>query len=440
MGTNVLITGNGAREHALAWKLRQSPKVNDIFLSEPNPGMRGIGQCLFARTPEGICAAVKANGIGLVVIGPEKHLAQGVTDMLREKTDALVFGPHSLVALETENSKKRCKKLMVDARIPTAPFVVVEKGKYLQFEDTLHTDPLRKGEARIPAPYVVKIDGNGRGGNGVKICQTIEEVNERIDIFREMFPDAAQEIIVELFLQGEEIGYIIFSDGTGLYLPSPPSHDYKDIRKDCFDKTGGMGSVVPITPIVAKALPGFVNQIFTPFFTEIGRRFPDKGFVGCAYPNLKLQSPGAAVMEWNGRFPDPETQVYVRLMESDLFEILDACAKGNLKGVWGPKWHDGYVVNVVLASGGYPYKNLETPKLITGIEEAEKLPGIVIFHAGTVLIDGKLYAKGGRILSVTATGKTLEEAIAKAYEAVRLIHFEGMQYRNDIGADLLGRI
>lgn len=419
MGMNVLVLGSGGREHALIWTLSQSPKVGKIFAAPGNAGIREFAEEIPCMVLDDLLRAVRQKSIDLVVIGPENLLAKNVAGDLRA-LGIPVFGP-SAKSARIETSKVFAKNLMKRAGIPTAPFICHLAGVRFCPEDAPGIGP----------PYVVKADGLA-GGKGVVICETTDEVNEAIENLHKKHGDAAREVVIERFLKGQEVSCHLLSDGTGLYLPFPASCDYKKLNGK---NTGGMGAVAPTTRLISSALIGMVFKVFNPVFNAL-REETGEGFPGCLYPGFIPPY----VLEFNARPGDPETEVYMRLLDSDLLELLFACATGKLKEIPAPRWRSGYAVSVCIATDGYPDRAPRRQERIYGIEEAERVEGVVIFHGSTKRHDGHVYALGGRALHVTAIGDTLEQAIARAYEAVKLIHFPGMQYRMDIGADLIGRV
>lgn len=423
MGINVLVLGSGGREHAIIWKLSQSPKVGKLFVAPGNAGMAELAEAVPFVALDDLLRAIERNAIDIVVIGPENLLAKDVAGDLR-KIGISVFGP-SRASARIETSKVFAKELMKKAGIPTAPFIRHLAGVLFRPEEA----------PGILPPYVVKADGLA-SGKGVVICKTPDEVNEAIANLHERHGDAAREVVIERFLEGQEVSCHLLSDGTGLYLPFPASCDYKK-----FDgkNTGGMGAVAPTTRLIRSALQGMVFKIFNPAFDALQQE-TGEGFIGCLYPGLILTATGPRVLEFNARFGDPETEVYMRNFDSDLLDLLFACATGKLKEIPAPRWRPGYAVSVSIATDGYPDCALRRREQIYGVEEAEQVEGVVVFHGSTEMHYGHVYVSGGRVLHVTAIGDTLQEAIAQAYEAVKLIHFPGMQYRTDIGFDLIGKI
>ncbi len=416
---NVLVIGSGGREHALAWKLAQSARINKLFIA---PGNGGTGQlatniALDITNHSSILSACRENSIDLVVIGPDDVLASGLADELK-KANILVFGPIKSAA-QIETSKTFAKEVMQTTKVNTASYK--EFNNYHKALDYLNDAIF---------PIVLKADGLALG-KGVIICNDkLKASNTLKNIMQDnVFGDAGKTVIVEEFLQGAEVSLHAFCDGK-TYKMFPSSQDHKPIGEgDTGPNTGGMGTIAPVPWVSQKYVDKLGGQLVEPILEELKTR--GGKYSGLLYPGLMLSDNNYNVIEYNARFGDPETQSYMRLLKSDLLEILLACAKGKLASQ-NIEWADGYACCIVLASGGYPgpYNKGE---VITGIAEAEKLEDIVVFHAGTKLDGDKFVTNGGRVLSVTATGNTLNEALNKAYAAARKIHFKGMQYRTDIG-------
>ena len=423
MGINVLVLGSGGREHAIIWRISKSPNIGKIFAAPGNAGIRELAEVVPYVVFDDILRAISKNKIDLVVIGPENLLAKNVAGDLRA-IGVPVFGP-SAASARIETSKVFAKKLMTKVGIPTAPFICHKAGVQFHSEDASGIGP----------PYVVKADGLA-SGKGVVVCETPDEVNAAIVNLRKRHGDAAREVVIERFLKGQEVSCHLLSDGTGLYLPFPASCDYKKLDGE---NTGGMGAVAPTSRLILSALIGMGFKIFDPVFNALHKE-TGEGFIGCLYPGIILTAAGPRVLEFNARFGDPETEVYMRLLDSDLLELLFACATGKLKEIPAPRWRPGYAVSVCIATEGYPERAPLRQERIYGIEEAECVSGVKVFHGSTKKQDGHVYALGGRALHVTAIGDPLEKAIARAYEALARIHFPGKQYRTDIGADLIGRV
>ena len=418
---DVLIVGSGGREHALAWKLAQSPRIGKLYVAPGNGGTRTVGENvpIAADDIPTLVNFARERSIGLTVVGPENPLALGIVDAFHN-AGLKIFGPTKSVA-QVESSKAFSKQLMREAGIPTAGFQVFTK-----YEDALAY--VRKQGA----PIVVKASGLALG-KGVYVCNTIEEAESALKeiMIDHAHKDAGAEVVVEEFLDGEEISIHILSDGKD-FLMFPASQDHKRIGEgDTGRNSAGMGTIAPVLDMNNPVMEEIQKAVIRPALDALASR--GVPFSGLLYPGLKMTSKGPKVLEFNARFGDPETQVYMRLMKTDLLDVLEASTDGRLAGT-NIEWNSGFAVNIVLASGGYPdaYKK---GFLITGIEEAEKVAGVVVFHAGTVY-DGALKTSGGRVLGVSAVGETLKEALQRAYTACECINFEGKYFRTDIGARL----
>lgn len=416
---DVLVVGSGGREQALAWKLVQSTHVDTVYLAPGNGGSRGnIKNVDIAFDDvDGLLKFAQDNQIDLTVIGQEASSEAGVVDAF-EAAGLTIFGP-TKAAVRIESSKAFSKELMASQNIPTA-----------EFKNFNNPDEAREYAKTRSLPVVIKADGLATG-KGVIIAQSEAEIDDAIDdiMVKKIFGPSGDKVVVEDFLKGREVSVHALSDGRKSAI-FPASQDHKQIYDgDQGPNTGGMGVIAPLDWVSQEQLE-FVNQkVVQPALD--GLRQQNAEFSGVLYPGLMIDGDEVKVLEFNARFGDPEAEVYMRLLDGDLFEILKACAKGTFDPSQ-VKWHPCYASTVILASEGYPadYKKGDE---ITGIEEAEKLQDVIVFHAGTKRDGDKLLTSGGRVLNVTATGVTLDQAIAKAYEAVKLIHFNGMQYRTDIG-------
>lgn len=419
MTSNVLIIGSGGREHALAWKLAQSLRVGRLYVAPGNGGTRDIAEniAIEATDAGGLARFAEKNSIDLTVVGPDDPLALGVVDIFQSR-DLRIFGP-TRAAAQIEASKAFAKRLMRDSGIPTAPFRIFRKH-----DNAL--DYVRKHGA----PIVVKASGLALG-KGVYPCKTLAKAEKALAeiMLERAHKQAGNEVIVEEFLDGQEISIHALCDGkTSILLPTAQDH------KPIFDgdkgkNTGGMGTIAPVPWVTAKNLQEVNERIVRPTLQALAKK--GKSFTGCLYPGLKMTNEEPKVLEYNARLGDPETQSYMRLLKTDLLDLLDACIDGKLAEL-AIKWNFGFAACIVLASGGYPGKYKKGIPIF-GISEAEKIPGVVIFHAGTMYSD-QFRTSGGRVLGVTAIGKTLQKALNQAYKAVRCIKFKGMQFRKDIGA------
>jgi phosphoribosylamine--glycine ligase len=415
----VLIVGSGGREQALAWKLAQSPSVDKIFVSPGNGGSQGkIENVAIGFTDVvGLLDFAQRKKIELTVIGQEAASEAGVVDAF-QAANLTIFGPTKAASI-IETSKAFSKDLMTEQNIPTA--------EYKNFTDS---EAARRYAKSRPLPVVIKADGLATG-KGVIIASNEAEIDRAVDeiMIKKVFGTSGDTIVIEGFLKGQEVSVHALCDGRQSVL-FPPSQDHKQIFDgDRGPNTGGMGAFAPVAWVSEDVLGKVNDSVAQPALQ--GLREHGAAFTGCLYPGLMIDGDDVKVVEFNARFGDPEAEVYMRLLDGDLYEILHACAMGTLD----PKmvsWKPGFAVTVVLASPGYPG---DYPKdlPITGIETAATQDDIVVFHAGTAVKDGVLVTAGGRVLNVTATATTLDEALEKAYAAVKLIHFEGMHYRTDIG-------
>ena len=396
---NVLVVGSGGREHALAWKLAQSPRLGELHAAPGNPGIAELGLChpVRAGDAEGLLGLCRSQRIDLVVIGPEAPLVAGIGDRLR-RAGVAVFGP-SAAAARIEGSKSFAKDVMRAAGVPTA------------------------AELDAPrAPCVVKADGLA-AGKGVFVCRTQAEVDAALPRAKAF----GAEVVVEELLEGEEVSVFALTDGAGA-LALPPAQDAKRLLDgDGGPNTGGMGSYSPVPLLEADDVEEIVEAVHRPVIEELARR--GAPFVGLLYAGLMLTEDGPRVLEFNCRFGDPETQAILPRLEGDLLAALEGSASGSLE-VASLRAEVQAAVTVVLASPGYP-EAAEPGIEIRGIEAA-RAAGALVFHAGTALRDGRLVSAGGRVLNVTALGTTCAEARERAYEAVALIDFPGALYRRDI--------
>ncbi len=417
---NVLIVGNGGREHALAWKLKQSPKVKNIFVAPGNAGTAKIAQNINAQTTAEILDWVKNNPIDLVIIGPDNYLAEGIVDEL-QKLKVPAFGP-TKVAAEIEWSKVFAKQLMREEGIPTANYEVftnIEEAKTYVSNQTL--------------PVVIKANGLALG-KGVIIVYTLIEAEQALEqiMGNRVFGEAGNEVVIEEYLEGQEISLHVFCDGENFSLFSTAQDHKRIFEGDQGPNTGGMGTIVPVPGVTPEQIKEIEDLIVMPTIKALNKR--GRPFKGVLYPGVMLTKTGPKVIEFNARFGDPETQSYLRLLGTDLVDIILACINGTLDKQ-PISWSTKSACCIVAASGGYP-GDYEKGKIITGLDGI-KDKEIQIFQAGTKLTGDKIVTNGGRVFGVTATGPNLKEALAKAYQALGLISFEGMQYRKDIGAKVL---
>ena len=422
--TRILVAGTGGREHALAWKLAQSPRVAQVLVAPGNGGtaLAGgkIGNVPIAADDIAMLVRLaKDENIELVVVGPEAPLAAGAVDAFRA-SGIRCFGP-SQAAAQLESSKAFAKAFMQRHGIPTARYAV-----FTDFNaaiDHVHT---------IDYPIVVKASGLA-AGKGVLLPESLSETEAVLHqiMVEQAFGAAGDEVVIEERLAGQEASVLAFSDGRNLAM-MPAAQDHKRIFDgDLGPNTGGMGAYAPAPVITAELLDEVRQTVMQP--TLDGMRAEGTPYIGILYAGLMLTADGIKVLEFNCRFGDPETQVILPLLASDLLQVFDACLDGTLDQV-DVRWHDGAAATVVAASEGYPGsypKNRE----ITGLADAEALRDVAVFHAGTKLADdGRVLTNGGRVLAVTATGDDLAGALAQAYNGVEQIRFQGMHYRRDIGA------
>ncbi len=421
---NILIVGSGGREHALAWKLARTPGVRRLICAPGNPGMASVAELVPVKAGDinGLLALAVREKIDLTVVGPEQPLADGITDRF-EAAGQRVFGP-TRAAARLEWSKAFAKDFMVRQGIPTA--------RSRTFTRDQHADAQEYCSAR-PLPLVLKADGLA-AGKGVLICRTAGDVAAGLRaMFEEQaFGAAGSTLVVEDFLEGREASVFAISDGKRFVLLAP-AQDHKRVFDDDQGKnTGGMGAFAP-TPFVTAALLDRVSRdIVRP--TLDGMAQEGTPYKGCLYVGLMLTADGPKVIEYNCRFGDPETQVVLPLYPGDLADLLLRAATGALDDDGSRRAWSGAAACVVLASGGYP-DAYETGKLIRGLDRAESLEDVSVFHAGTRLENGQVVTAGGRVLAVTAVdpGGALPGAIRRAYEAVGTIAFDGMHFRKDIG-------
>lgn len=412
----VLVVGSGAREHAICWKLKQSSKVTKLYCAPGNAGISKIAECVDIKADnlhELVEFAIVKN-IDLTVIGPEGPLVAGLADMLIEK-NIKVFGPKKKGAL-LEGSKSYSKDFMKKYNIPSA--------KYQVFTEP---NKAKKELENFNIPVVVKADGLA-AGKGVLICQTIKEAEHAIDniMNEKQFGDAGNTIVIEEFLEGTETSLLCFVDGKCI-IPMESARDYKKAYdNDMGLNTGGMGAFSP-NSIYTDELKKYINKNILKT-TLNGLISENIDFKGVLFIGLMIKNNEAKVLEYNTRFGDPETEVVLPRLKSDLLDIMLKCIDGNLTEN-DLQWKKEKCVTVVLASGGYP-ESYEKGKEITGLNDVDD--DIVIFHGGTKIYKGKVITDGGRVLAVTAMGETLEEAKEKIYRNIPKIHFDKMEYRTDI--------
>jgi len=419
---NVLILGGGGREHAIAHELAKSPSVASIEVSPGNGGTAGAHKTanivLDVENPEAVAAYAQSHAIDLVVIGPEAPLVAGVADAVRD-VGIPVFGPGKIAA-QLEGSKQFSKDFMVRNDIPTSDYYVFETGQL--------DEALAKLD-EMGTPVVIKADGLA-AGKGVTVATTLDEARDAVrECFDGRFGEAGDKVVIEECLVGPECSVLCFVDGSTI-VPLAPSQDHKRVGEgDTGPNTGGMGVYSPV-PMVSdemyQEMVDIMQRVADALVAE------DIEFRGVLYGGFMLTEKGPQVLEFNVRFGDPETQVLLPRLKSDLSQALLATAKGALADI-DLEWDELDGVSVVMASGGYP-DSCETGFSITGIEDAQEFEGVTVYHAGTIRDgEGTVRSSGGRVLNVTALAPTFEEAIERAYQAVDRIHFDGAFWRRDIG-------
>lgn len=422
---NILVIGSGGREHTLAWKLAQSPKADKIYALPGNPGMADVAMCV-----EGIAITDNASivdfaqkhAIGLVVVGPEVPLTNGLVDAVTA-ADIKAFGP-TQAAAQIEGSKSFSKDLMKKYGIPTAKYEVFTEA-----------EAAREYIRKEGAPIVIKADGLA-AGKGVIVAMTEDEALQAVaDIMEDKeFGNAGSRVVIEEFMEGEEASLLCFTDGKTI-CPMISSQDHKRAYDgDKGPNTGGMGTYAPAPVMTDKMVQEAYDKILVPTIKAMEQE--GKPYKGCLYAGLMITADGPKVVEFNARFGDPETQVVLPLLNSDLVEIMLACADGNLAEVQ-IDWSNDAAVCVVMAAGGYP-KSYRKGDAITGLDEA-KAAGALVFHAGTAHKDGNIVTDGGRVLGVVAKAGDVRSAVAKAYAGVEKISFKDAFYRKDIAHRALER-
>ncbi len=419
----VLVVGGGGREHALVWKVSQSPKVTKIYAAPGNAGIAQLAECVPIKAEDipGLLAFATSKKIDLTIVGPEGPLSMGIVDVF-QKAGLRVFGPSGKAA-RIEASKQFSKDLMKKYHSPTAEYgVFTDKAQAAAYVR-------EKG-----APIVVKADGLA-AGKGVVVAETVEEALKALDTIMtdRAFGSAGDRVVIEECLKGEEASFMAFSDGKTV-VPMASSQDHKRVfDADKGPNTGGMGAYSP-APVVTKKLESAVMETI---MIPTVRAMEKEGslFKGVLYAGLMIHNDQAKVLEFNARFGDPETQPVMARLDTDLIDIIEAILDGSLSRV-DIRWKPGCAVCVVMASGGYP-GSYAKGKEISGLDLAAHQDGVVVFHAGTALRDGRIVTDGGRVLGVTGLGPVVAAAIDNAYKGVRAIRFDGAHYRRDIGARAL---
>ena len=415
----VLVIGGGGREHALVWKIKQSPKVEKIFCAPGNAGIAEIAENIpiAADDIDNLLEFAVNNDIGLTVVGPEQPLVKGIVDRFEEK-GLRIFGPNARAA-ELEGSKSFSKDIMKKYGLPTAEYKTFNSAnsavEYIKIKN---------------CPLVVKADGLA-AGKGVLLCQTADEALAAVDSImgKRSFGKAGDQIVVEEFLEGEEVSVLAFSDGQTVLLMDSAQDHKAAYDGDKGPNTGGMGAYSP-APIFTETMRQKVrDKIMLPMIRAMQQE--GRPYKGILYAGLMLTKTGPQILEFNARFGDPETQPLLIRMDSDIIPIFEACIDGTLDKC-PLQWKSESSVCVVMAAKGYP-DSYEKGKSISGLKDANALPGVVVFHAGTKEQDGEVLTQGGRVLGVTAIGEDTATSISRAYEAVNKIEWEGIHYRKDIG-------
>lgn len=414
----VLVIGSGGREHTLVWKITQSPKVSQIYCTPGNAGISRLAQCvnIDADSIEKLVDFAKKEKIDLTVVGPELPLSQGIVNEFN-KQGLRIFGP-TKEATEIESSKVFSKFLLKKYNIPTANYQVFQNSEKALAYIQQQTFPL-----------VIKADGLA-AGKGVFIVENLVQARDALNTLMDekQFGDAGRQVIIEEFLEGEEVSILAFCDGKTV-IPMVSSQDHKKIfDNDQGPNTGGMGAYSPVPFYPDEFEKRVLEEILKP--TVKGLQNEGKEYKGVLYAGLILTKEGPKVLEFNARFGDPENQVILPRLKTDLIDILNAVIDSTLHKI-NIQWEDNAAVCVVVASGGYPGK-YQKGKVISGLERLEKMKNMIAFHAGTKFQDNQVITSGGRVLGITAWDDTISKAKEKAYQAVKEIYFEDMYYRKDI--------
>ena len=421
----ILVIGSGGREHALAWKISQSPLVDKVYCAPGNPGTARHAENVAIKADDltGLLGFAKKEAIDLTVVGPELPLSLGIVDLF-EEYGLRIFGARRNAAL-IEASKAFSKDLMKKYRVPTAAYEVFTE-----------VEPAAAFIRKVGAPVVVKADGLA-AGKGVIIAATADEAVAAVTdmLSGNAFGSAGSRVVVEEFLAGEEASFLAFTDGKNI-MPLASAQDHKAVFDgDKGPNTGGMGAYSP-APVVTRAIhEKAMTEVMHP--TVDGMALEGRPYRGVLYAGLMISGERVKTLEFNARFGDPECQPLLMRMKSDIVPILMAVAEGDLDGM-EIEWHNKAAVCVVMASHGYP-GDFRKGDEIFGLEEAERIEDLFVFHAGTALRDGKIVTSGGRVLGVTALGDTVQEAIERAYRGVAAITWEGAHFRRDIGRKAVGR-
>jgi len=417
----ILVIGSGGREHALVWKIAQSKFCDKIFCAPGNAGIAQIAECIDIKADDipGLLEFAQKEKIDFTVVGPEVALSLGIVDEFQQ-AGLKIFGPNKKAA-HLEASKVFSKELMAKYKVPTADFKIFDEPsaakKYIE----------EKG-----APCVVKADGLA-AGKGVVVAKTVNEAQQAIDfmIREKIFGDAGNRVVIEECLQGQEVSILVITDSKEVIALASAQDHKRVFDNDQGPNTGGMGAYSPVPVVTKELFKEILDKVIYRTIDGLAKEGID--YRGVLYAGIMLTKDGPKTLEFNVRFGDPETQAILPRLKSDLLEVMLATAEQKLNRVRNLEWDARPCVCVVAASGGYP-GNYEKGKEISGLDQAAKMQDVVVFHAGTKLLQAKYVTNGGRVLGVTALGNTIKEAIKQAYAAVKEINFEGMHYRKDIGA------
>ena len=415
----VLVIGSGGREHALVWKISQSKHVSKIYCAPGNAGIAKIAECIPVQATDiqALLSFAKSEGIDLTVVGPEAPLILGVTDAFRAY-GLRIFGP-TKAAAQIEGSKIFAKSILQKYNIPTADASiftdVATASRYVREKGT---------------PVVVKADGLA-AGKGVIVACTEKEAIDSLNMLMtdKTFGEAGERVIIEEYLEGEEVSFLVFTDGSTI-LPIPLSKDHKRaFDGDKGPNTGGMGAYSPVPTVSEEMFNRIIRDIVKPAIKALEQE--GCRYEGVLYTGLMITKNGPKVLEFNCRFGDPEAQPILMRLDSDIVEIFESVVDKRLETTT-VRWNDKAAVCIVIASGGYPDK-YQKGREISGLKDIESIKDVMVFHAGSAKYDDQIVTSGGRVLGVSALGKDIGEAIDKAYQAVGKIHFDGMQFRKDIG-------
>ena len=417
----ILVIGSGGREHALVWKIAQSKLCDKLFCAPGNAGISKIAECIDIKADDiaGLLDFARKERIDLTVVGPEVPLSLGIVDEFAQYK-LKIFGPNKAAA-QMEGSKVFSKELMAKYKVPTADFKVFD-----------NPDEAKKYVEKIGAPCVVKADGLA-AGKGVVVAKTVDEAKKAVELMmvEKVFGDAGNKVIIEECLQGEEASILVITDSKEVVALASAQDHKRVFDNDAGPNTGGMGAYSP-APVVTKELfKEILDNVIYRTIDGLAKEGID--YRGVLYAGIMLTKDGPKTLEFNVRFGDPETQAILPRLKSDLVEIMLATGEQKLSRVRSLEWDNRACVCVVCSAGGYP-GNYKKGKEILGLDQAAAIKDAAVFHAGTKLENNKLVTNGGRVLGVTGLGKTIKEAVDKAYAAVKVISFEGMHYRKDIGA------